>query len=84
MNETDGIIVVEPTVLNSVLEVGLCGHFRAMDDDESGNIHHHYDTEWIQIPCRDHVVLVLLLLLPSFILSFEENSTTPIARIRYT
>ena len=33
MNETDGIIVVE---------VGLCGHFRAMDDDESGNIHHHY------------------------------------------
>ena len=42
MNEMDGIIVVEPTVLNSVLEVGLCGHFRAIDDDESGNIHHHY------------------------------------------
>ena len=42
MNEMDGIIVVEPTVLNSVLEVGLCGHFRAMDDDESGNIHRHY------------------------------------------
>ena len=42
MNETDGIIVLEPTVLNSVLEVGLRGHFRAMDDDESRNIHHHY------------------------------------------
>ena len=42
MNETDGIIVLEPTVLNSVLEVGLRGHFRAIDDDESGNLHHYY------------------------------------------
>ena len=42
LNETDGIIVVEPTVLNSVLEVGLCGHFRAIDDDESVNLHHYY------------------------------------------